>query len=282
MAAPAETLDPYALWLHARSAVTSVQYPRRIAYTIAITGLDGEKPVADRYRAAYDSNDGDVRMLPTSDEQLAAPALVPQGANANLSIQLCWGHNGGCGTTHLPVGHPAPYEDLIGVPLLSPTYMFGIGYPAPMAGSGVDARSRLRVIATVSARSPEYRITLVDEPLLDGVATYHLELRPLRKPNDNRLRELWIGASDYLPRRAVVAGNFTTAPLVDVPWTIDFSVERGVPYLLREATPQTLYLAHRRVVRNAVIAFEGIHEPVNLYDMPLVQPEMPGASLVEP
>ncbi len=152
----------------------------------------------------------------------------------------------------------------------------------PISSTAQDDNGKLRVIATVSAQASQYRVSLIDEPVLDGVRTYHLELIPLQRPKENRLRELWIGTTDYLPRRASIAGNFTMAPLVDVPWTVDFSVMDGAPYLTRESTANTLYLPHRRVVRDAVIAFQDIHEPTSFYDTPIVEPDPDDAALVEP
>ncbi len=277
---PAE-LNAYRLWQRTRSAVTSVQYPRKIAYTIAITGLDGETPVSDHYRAACDPNDGSVRVFPISEEQLAAPAPIPHGVNVTLSIGLCFGVPI-CGAIQLPSGHPAPYQDLLGMPLLMPTYMFGVRYVTLTGSTARDDNENLRVIATVSAQALQYRVFLIDEPVLNGVPTYHLELLPLRRPKENRLRELWIGATDYLPRKASIAGNFTMAPLVDVPWTVDFAVIDGAPYVARESTPDTLYLPHRRAVRDAVIAFQDIREPTSFYDTPLVEPDSTDTELVEP
>jgi hypothetical protein len=162
--------------------------------------------------------------------------------------------------------------------------MFGLRYEAPRAAAtSPEANGPLRVIAIVSSRAPDYRVSLIDTPLLDGVSTYHLGLTPLRKPKDNRLRELWIGTGDYLPRKAIVAGNFTLAPLVDVPWSVEFSVLDGAPYITRESAVDTLYLAHRRVVREAAVAFEDIHERSStIYDVPLIAPGVQDTTLVEP
>jgi hypothetical protein len=161
--------------------------------------------------------------------------------------------------------------------------MFGLRYRGPRAAaSSPEADGSLRVIAIVSSGSPDYSVSLIDAPLLGGVPTYHLGLTPLREPKDNRLRELWIGSSDYLPRKAIVAGNFTLAPLVDVPWTVDFSVLNGAPYLTRETAVDTLYLQHHRVVRGATIAFEDIGEPSTIYDVPLIAPDVLDTTLVEP
>lgn len=275
--------DAYAIWLHARSAVSSAQYPTRIDYTIAVSGLDGGRLVADHYRASTDPGDGSIRVFPISDEQLAKAPPVPHGINFGLSISICIAR-GGCGGETVPVGHPAPYQDLLGEPLIAPTYMFGLRYAhvrvnaAPLPGE-----SALPVIATVSAGAPDYRVMLIDTPTIDGVPTYHLALRPLRKPKDNRLRELWVGENDYLPRRASIAGNFTMAPLVDVPWSVDFAVIDGAPFVTSESTADPLYLPHRRVVHNAVIAFENIREPdATIYDQPLIEPDAAGVTLTEP
>ncbi|MGC9991329.1 MAG: hypothetical protein ABSD52_02880 [Candidatus Cybelea sp.] len=280
--APA-TIDAYSIWLHARSAVTSAHYPDDLTYTIAVSGLDGDTPVADHYRATADPGDGAIRIFPISDEQLAKPPPVPHGVNVSISLELCIA-KGGCTAKQIPVGHPQPYEDLLGEPLLAPTYMFGLRYEAARAAAtSPEAGASLRVIAIVSSRAPDYRVSLIDTPLLDGVPTYHIGLTPIRRPKDNRLRELWVGTSDYLPRKAIVAGNFTLAPLVDVPWLVNFSILDGTPYIARESAVDTLYLAHRRVVREAAIAFEDIQERSStIYDVPLIEPAVQDATLVEP
>jgi hypothetical protein len=274
--------DAYSIWLHARSAVTSAQYPQRVEYTIAISGLDGKTPAADHYRASCDLSDGEIRLFPISDEELAQPSPAPHGVNFNFNIALSTGRVSPAIAT-IPEGHPARSADLLGEPLLSPTYMFGLRYAAAPSGAKPETASTLPVIAIVSAQAPQYRVSLIDTPAIGGVPTYHLELTPLRRPKENRLRELWVGMTDYLPRRAVIAGNFTLAPLVDVPWTVDFSVLDGAPYIAHESTAATLYLSHRRVVQNAAIAFDDIREPgTNIFDEPIVTPEQDETALVEP
>jgi hypothetical protein len=274
-------LDAYAIWLHARAAVTSAQYPSRLDYTIAVAGLDGQAPTSDHYRASSDTGDGSVRIFPISDEQLAKPPPVPHGISFSIKAAICLGY---CWVIDQPVGHPAPYQDLIGEPLLAPTYMFGLRYAIPQKPtSQQDVQTTLRTIAVVSTGAPVYRVELVDRPDLDGIPTYHLRLTPLRKPKENRLRELWVGSSDYLPRRAVTAGNFTISPLTDVPWTVDFTVLDGAPFLSKESAGSDLYLGRRRLVRDATIAFEDIREPSGaIYDRPIVAPEPTDTTLVEP
>jgi hypothetical protein len=240
------------------------------------------RPAVDHYRASCDRDNGAIRLFPISDEQLAEPPPVPHGVDTFFTISLSGG-SGPRGVVSIPVGRPVQSEDLLGEPLLSPTYSFGIGYAFATHRADDDLGSSLRVIATVSAQAQVYRVELIDTPTLDDVPTYHLRLSPLRRPKENRLRELWIGANDYLPRRALVSGNFTIAPLVDVPWTIDFSVINGAPYIARESAARTLYLEHRRVVHEASIAFEDVHEPTgSLYGMPIVEPAATEMTLLEP
>jgi len=268
--------DAYAIFQYVRSAVTSVAYPRRLDYTVAIGGLDGSTYRQNHYHASFDSSDGTIRVLPVSDEELAS--RPPRPHDFQFSKLVIFG-------VPIAIGHPPPSPDVIGVPLLSPTYTFGLAYPLPAtrkASEGGEGNT-LPTIAIVSTKTRDYNVTLLDTPDLDGTPTYHLKLTPLRRPKDNRLRELWIGQNDYLPRKAVVAGNFTIAPLVDVPWTIAFTLYDGAPVIASESADATLYLAHRRVVRNAAIAFTGFHEPSgSLVDEPLLAPEVDDSTLVEP
>ncbi|MGB8966266.1 MAG: hypothetical protein WCB99_11555 [Candidatus Cybelea sp.] len=53
--------NAYSIWLQTRSAVTSARYPRRIDYTIAVTGIDGSKPSNDHFRASCDPDSGASR-----------------------------------------------------------------------------------------------------------------------------------------------------------------------------------------------------------------------------
>lgn len=111
---------------------------------------------------------------------------------------------------------------------------------------------------------------------------YHLGLTPLPRPKINRLRELWVGENEYLPRKALVAGNFTVAPLVDVPWTINFTLDGGAPLISNEHADQPLYMAHRRVVTNATISFNDVHKNHDFLRARLVTPPVTDTTLIEP
>lgn len=273
-------IDAYTLFLHARSAVTAAHYPSRINYTIVVSGRDGKTLRTNHYRAQSNPQDSAVRVFPLSEEELAAPPPVPHGFNFAFTIGICGGQ---CETIAIPAGRHVSAFDLLGVPKVTPAYAFGLAYPSRPSSSSEAAPALLPTIAIVSTKTRDYNVTLVDTPDLDGTPTYHLRLTPLRKPKDNRLRELWIGTADYLPRKAVVGGNFTLAPLVDVPWTIDFAVRDGVPYVVSETTANVLYMPHRHVVRDARIDFQDVRESDgSLVHEPLVEPDSDESTLVEP
>lgn len=274
----------YDLFARARTAVTSARYPAAIDYTIAISGLDGQTPRVNHYYAYSRPAEGIIDVGTISTEEQAHPVVV-HGFNFVLTGMICGGR---CetGAAHIsePVGRHPDSADLVGVPILDPTYAFGLKYPESHDKREGAEASTIPTIAIVATQTRDYDVTLLDTPELDGTPTYHLRLRPLRKSHDNRLRELWIGQSDFLPRRAVIAGDFTIAPLVDVPWTVDFTVKSGCAYIVTEKAQATLYLAHRHVVRNAVVAFEEIRDSGedSFFHRPLIQPEPDETTLVEP
>ncbi len=277
--------DAYDIFSRARAAVTVARYPDAIRYTISVAGFDGATPEANHYRAYYNRSEGSIRVAPVSEEEAAKPPPIPHGINFSLTAFLCGGHcDTGSATIALPAGRTAQSPDLVGVPILEPTYMFGLVYANDVARSvGALPVSTLPVIAVVSTARREYTVALAGIAPIDGIPSYHLLLTPIRKPHDNRLRELWIGTNDYLPRKAVIAGNFTIAPLVDVPWTVEFTIVDGAPFISAESAGSTLYLAHRRVVRDAKISFERIAASDDSFiGRPLVQPDRTPTTLAEP
>lgn len=272
--------DPYAIFAHTRSAVSAAQYPQRLDYTIAVSGDDGSTPRTNRYAASC-ADGGSIRVSSISQEEAANPT-TPRGTNFSIHIYL-QGGNSGRSDTSISVGRPASSADVIGVPILTPTYMFGLRFPQRLGGAPVSGPiPSLPTIAVVSTDKRDYAVSLLGTDVVDGVDAYHLGLTPLRKPKVNRLRELWVGESDYLPRKALVAGNFTIAPLVDVPWTINFTLDGAAPLISSESTGQPLYLAHKRVVTNATISFVDVRENHAFLGSPLLTPPVTDTTLLEP
>ncbi len=279
-AAATPSPDPYALFSQTRSAVSAARYPGRIDYTIDVSGYDGSVAKANHYQAIDRVAEQSLKVGAISAEEKAAPP-IPQGVNVKFVLGICFG---GCGGIVIPMGRPVASQDLLGVPLLTPAYTFGMQYPLTRrTTSQADADVEgLPVIAVVATQARDYAIDFVDVQTIDDTPVYHLRLTPLRNPKENRLRELWSGTTDHLPRRAIVAGNFTVAPLVNVPWTIDYTVIGGAPYIQRERADAVLYMPHRQVVRDAQISFEDIREGAGFMNEPLIPSDATDTALEEP
>jgi hypothetical protein len=272
----ADADDAYRLFLRARSAVTAVQYPQRIDYVIRVSGTEGGRPRANHYKGSFDLTDDAIRIFPISDEEMAAPPPDPHDFDFKQIVVQ---------GMSVPIGRPNDPDLLGGSPILDPTYSFGLRFKRIVASATTtaDAESDLPIIAVVSNSARDYDVSLLAKTQLNGEETYHFGLKPLRKPKRFRLRELWVGANDFLPRKAVIAGNFTVAPLVDVPWVVSFNVIGGIPYISSERAEDVLYLSHRHVVDDAEVAFEGVREASgDFIGAPLVAPDITPTNLVEP
>jgi hypothetical protein len=267
-------MDGASIFAQTRSAVA---YPPSIAYSIAVNGLDGNTSKANHYHAVVDTETGAIRLQSVSDEDVAKPP-TPHGVNVNFTFTLCIA-KGGCGGRSIPVGRPESTGDLLGVPLLAPTYDFGI--VAPYAARRVNVETTLPIIASVASSRKDYDVTLVGSEAIAGQAAYHLALKPLHDPLKYRLRDLWVSPTTYLPERAIIAGNFTVAGMANVPWQIDFVTLGSCWYVSREAPLSTLYLPHQKVVRDATIVFENIVANDSILG-PAIEPDVTPTTLVEP
>lgn len=271
-------MDAAAIFAQTRSAVASVAYPPSIAYSIVVNGLDGNVPKANHYHAVLNTETGTIRLQTVSDEDLAKPP-TPHGFNAYFVLRISGGRGSGVGGPDFPMGRPPDETDILGVPLLAPTYDFGI--VAPYSSRHVDVDTTLPVIASVASSRRDYEVTFVGTETLEGHASYHLALQPLHEPHKYRLRQLWVDPITHLPERAIVAGNFTLAPMTDVPWQIDFATSNASWYVSKEAPLSTLYLDHRKVIRNASIAFENISVNSSMLG-PAIEPDVTPTTLIEP
>jgi hypothetical protein len=271
-------LDAYAIFAHTRSAVASVAYPRAIAYAIVVSGLDGNVPRVDHYHAIVNTESGQIRLRSISDEAAAKPA-TPHGFNAAFVLRISGGRGSKVGGPDIAMGRPAATEDILGVPAIAPQYDFGI--VAPYSQRHESNETSLPVIASVASSRRDYDVTLVGPEQINGQATIHISLRPKADAHKYRLRELWVDANTYLPVRAIVAGNFTLAPMTDVAWTIDFQQIGSSWYVAKEAPLATLYLSHHKVVRDASITFDNITATGGPYG-PMFEPNASPTTLVEP
>ncbi len=247
-------------------------YPARTNYTVSVSVTDERTSKTERYRSAYDARSGELWVDPVSDYERSHPA-------SGRGVDLCTVGIGECNMRN----KPAPNQDFIGVPLLSPAYSFGLGQPKLRLKSAIssdelvreirsefgDSNATPKVIHTSAPALPEIATVLVyertyfvrvlgSEPIR-GKTCYHLGLTPLRDPGKYRIRDLWIDERNDETMRARIALNFVDGPGTLVPWIVDFIHFDGGEYISSERSEEPYEYAGK-AYKNVTIAFEDIRE----------------------
>ncbi len=248
-----------------RAALNAANYPAGLTYEVVVRLTDGRTTAVNHYRSHAATRHNIIAVDAQSREEAAHPHHVPPGFNLPLPFL-----SGAVGGREVP-------PDIFGVPLLAPTYSFGLGnahhrtrrqeydlvgrirakfHDMRAANRPAPATTPLRTIAVVTGKRREYRATLLrNAAIIDGHADSVLLLTPLRDPHRYRLREIWIDRRTDTPDRLITAGNFTTGPGPGARWRITFTQIDGAPYLADESAHLVL---HGRLV-TVSIAFTHIH-----------------------
>lgn len=262
--------DPYDIFARARERWARQSYPRYLSYAVVISGDSTAGRVTNTYASFADTRSGTINVRAVSAEEAAHP-YVPHGTSVNVKLKISYtrhpklfsapGAEGDDGDIHVSknvrVTKREQY-DLLGIPLLSPTYSFGL-LPQGAAPQNVQAMPPpgLKTIASVTAVRRDYDIAYDGTDAVDGAACYHLALTPRRDPAHFRLRELWIDEQRYATRQARVQGNFTAGPGPTLMWLIHFADVGSVTYITREDAMQPLrYLG--RTYSSVSVAFSMI------------------------
>jgi hypothetical protein len=292
-AAPPST-DPYEIFAQARRYWESQRYPGLLQYTVVVRVHEGGKDRVQHFHSGYDSYGGSIVFNPVSDEELAHP-YYPKGINVGIFF---W-----------RVTKPEAPVDLLGAPDLAPNYGFGIAptpltpVPQPLTSAEIVRQVRdefhdpdprvtasptpeptpgLREIATVYAKNRAYDVSLVGTDDIDGSPAYHLSLHPLREPHRYRLRDLWVDATTYAPRKLIEALNFANGPGTNVPWSVTFTNQDGALYIDKETALAPIQY-RGLIYTQASVSIEDL-APVEKLPRELsdFQPESPAGMLEEP
>jgi hypothetical protein len=261
--------NPYQIFERAEAFWFSQHYPAYLTYDVAVRVTQGSTVKVERYTSAFDGVNNMVYVDPVSDYELAHP-VVPHGINVNI--------------LGFSVSKPLPPIDFMGVPLLSPTYSFGMAPFIPAQPPDSDearralvtqirkefhdpyARGRtpppddsggLRTIAHQVAAGGVYVISFDGIENLNGHSCYHLSLRPRSDPGRYRLRELWVDASTYATWRLYEALNFKDGPGTTVPWTVDFDNIGGVQYVAQEHAGEPVHYMSQ-TYDDVAVGFEAV------------------------
>lgn len=263
--------DPYGIFENAQAFWLNQQYPPYLSYDVAVTVDEGASVRTQRYASGFDATNGAIWVDPVSDYELAHPHVV-HGMNFALA--------------GVRIGKPEAPVDFFGVPVLAPTYTFGIA-PFVAAQPPDSQESAAQLVAAVrrafhdpyrQGRTPPpatgthdqlpeiehavvtshvYDITLAGEESVGGHLCYHLVLHPLRDPHRYRLRELWIDVQSDATWRLREALNFVDGPGTSVAWTVNFTNLAGAQYIGDENADAPV--RYRGLLyRHVTIAFEGL------------------------
>jgi hypothetical protein len=182
--------DAYQIFEHAKQVLRAQSYPDAIFYRTTIQVSGGDRNELEHFHAEAFSS-GNVRVEGISDEEQAAPH-ESHGANFKLSFSIGWNTGAGGQTESLTedAHRKEASPDYLGVPLISPTYSFGLaseyaGNPKPSPVSEFN----LPTIATVTVIDHAYTVSLLGTETIGGLYTYHLQLRPTSHANHGHVGE---------------------------------------------------------------------------------------------
>jgi hypothetical protein len=269
--------DPYQIFERARRVLQAQSYPDPIFYRTTVRVSEGAKDESEHFRAEALSG-GDVRVKGVSQEEQAAPH---QSTGVNFKLALSIGWNTGAGGQTATVTQDAhrleASPDYLGVPLISPTYAFGLTTVPRYEPETTNSlsTSKLKTIATVTAVSRVYRVTLLGTEVVDGLYTDHLQLEPTSHPERYRIRDLWVDAYTYQIVQLQTQGNFTAAPMSNVPWLVTFQNVGGSVYIKEETALAPLAFRDDRTFSTASISFDEIRATD---DSPPILPTMDKAA----
>jgi hypothetical protein len=272
--------DPgaYQIFEHAKRVLQAQSYPDPVFYRTTVRVSEGAKDELEHFRAEAFSG-GDIRVEGISAEEQSGPH-ESSGVTFKLAFSIGWntGAGGQSETVEEDAHRKESSPDYLGVPLISPSYSFGL--TSPYGGnaklSPVGA-STLPTIATVTAIDRVYDVSFLGTESIGGFYTYHLRLQPTSHPNRYRIRELWIDAYTYQIVALQTEGNFTAAPMSTVPWLVTFQDVDGNVYIKSETALEPLVFRHDRTFSAASISFDNIRATD---DSPPILPTMDSRAAV--
>jgi hypothetical protein len=216
-----------AIFAGARARLSHETCPTRLDYTVSVEATVSGARERNRFHAHYLFDDDVLSVSALSDEEMRNPA-VPHGANIHVALPY-GGELIGLSRALTSAAHPHDVQtELLGIPNLRPTYSFGLAMhrmPQPSADS--SASPDLRVIGSTATLSREYRVALASIEPTNAGRTYHLTLAPLRDPQRNRIREMWVDARTFATDQIRIAGNFIDGPPTRVGWLVSTRLRRS-------------------------------------------------------
>jgi hypothetical protein len=265
--ASAAAPDPDALFLQARQTWRGRTEAPFVSYAVRASYLFHNHLIADWFQLTYRASDGalSVRTIDVPGEAARKEGGFPF---------YIFG---------LKIFDTNPDADEIAMrqPAIDPAFTFGLMphafLPAVLRAAGDPTpdpdSARLREIGRVIAVNREYAISYAGEEQLRYGDTDHLTLRPLRDPQLNRLRDVWIEKQSHLLLRARVAGIYDGAPYDRVSWTVEYVPLDGRVYIQQVRTEQDMHFGIDRIA-HMKLDFVDYRFPKDVPDYVFLPPDM--------
>ncbi len=265
----AQPPDADTIFSLARDAASTQRCPARLEYVIVVAAdIDG-RVEQNHFRATYLYDLDYLHVDAFSREEQQHP-FVTHGVNVLVTLPFV-PLIGLSRALTAKVNHDGAPLDLLGIPVLKPSYTFGLRRSSQESPQPQDTRSPsgLRVIGSTTARLRDYAVELVGVEKYEGHEAYHLRLTPLREPSHYRLREVWVDASSYAVLQIITDGNFIDGPPTRSEWVTTYQDVDGCRVIDREVALGLLDYGRGRKYEKTTIFFDLIKDPA-AYRVPIV------------
>lgn len=292
----ASRIDPQEIFARARAVAGEHAYPAFLRYRVAVDVMEAGKERVERYDSAYDVANDSLWVEPVSDWEEQHHA---DGRGVNFGFHLFG--------ADVEITKPEPPVDFIGVPLLSPTYNFGLSYyprvarvedntaqtveavraafhdpaRAPSAVAPSPRPTPLKEIVVTSASDLPYEIRFVGIENVRGHSCFHLNLRALKDPWWHRLHDVWIDQSTFEVWRERVSENFSNRAGSQSSWLVDFADQAGKHYI-HDETAEGAVRRDGLIFTHVRVSFEHVVAAKDPVTWPLFLPRSPDDLAVEP
>ena len=232
----------------ARAYVSRHSSVAHVSYRVVVSLTSGNAIVSRRtYDSAFDGASRVVYANSISEEEPNHP-IVPHGINVVISASASTS-TGSTGGTGISLGRPLDEKDVIGAPVLTPSYFFGLARPPEPQADALGGS--LRTIVQTKVVNREYYASYLGDETVAGEPCAHLRLISVTHPEKHRLREVWV-ASDGAPLQAIIHGNFTTRPWDGLDWTITFRRDAAALFIDSETTQESVRIDKLRKGRVSI------------------------------
>jgi hypothetical protein len=229
---PAGKLSGGQIFENALHTLRTLEYPPVVAFLITVHSTVGGKPFVESFRSSVRTSDG-----------LVTTHAVPVSTTNQPENPWGWRIQIPILSSLFPNQRKGNYSQPFGVPMISPTYAFGllprraIEFPGTRTN---DADPNIKSLGRVLSIARNYDASLIGIEQYRSRFVYHLKLSPLDRPDFYRLRELWIDTQAFVIWKLRSAGIFDSGAATTVPWDIEYTIADGHWLMANESTASTI------------------------------------------